>query len=60
MTNFRTDLLNRMIKVYGFENNIVIWFSTMCEQYEANEWNDNILRVLVESHEAYPQLFNEE
>lgn len=60
MTKVRADLLNRMIKLYGFENSIVIQFGKLCEQYDVNEWNDTALRVLVEAHEAHPQLFDEE
>ena len=56
----REALVDRMVKIYGFENPIVIQFCELCEKYEVNEWNDCCLRVLVESHEQYPQIFEEE
>lgn len=56
----REALVDRMVKIYGFENPIVIQFCELCEKYEVNEWNDGCLRVLVESHEQYPQIFEEE
>lgn len=50
----RDDLLNRMIKLYGFENPIVIQFAQLCESYEENEWCDKMLYLLVEAHESDP------
>lgn len=54
MTNFRENLLDRMIAIYGLENPIVIEFCRLCEKWEDNEWNDKVLRYLVEAHEADP------
>ena len=59
MTAFREDLMNRMTRIYGFENPIVIQFAQMCES-DNNNWNDMTLQILVEAHEAEPQIFEEE
>lgn len=50
----RENLMDRMIKIYGFENPIVIEFCRLCEAWESNEWNDKVLTLLVEAHEANP------
>ena len=60
MTDYRKNLLDRMIALYGFENPIVIRFCRMCEDWEDNNWNDKILWLLVEAHEADPQIFSED
>ena len=54
MTNFRENLLDRMIRIYGLENPIVIDFAEWCERWEENEWNNKALTILVEAHEADP------
>ena len=54
MTAYREHLINRLINIYGFEDPIVIQFAEMCERYADNSWNDDILRLLVEAHEADP------
>ena len=59
MTNFRENLIDRMIRLYGFENPMVIEFCRMCEDWENNQWNDKVLRILVEAHEANP-VFDED
>ena len=59
MTNFRENLIDRMIRLYGFENPMVIEFCRMCEDLEVNDWNDRELTILVEAHEAYP-VFDED
>ena len=43
-----------MIHLYGFENPMVIQFADMCERYANSAWNDEVLRLLVEAHEADP------
>ena len=53
MTEFREDLMNRMIHIYGLENPIVIQFAQMYES-DNNSWNDMTLQILVEAHEASP------
>ena len=50
----REQLMDRMIRIYGFEHEIVIAFCGMCEMYPNTEEYDMMLRVLVEWHEEYP------
>lgn len=59
MSNVRESFIDRMIMLYGFENPIVIDFCKMCEQWEENSWNDTILSLCVEAHEASP-IFDED
>jgi len=54
MTTYRENLLDRLIAIYGLENPIVIQFAQICERYANNAWNDGILWLLVEAHEADP------
>lgn len=54
MTAYRENLIDRMIAIYGFENPIVIEFAEWCERLEENEWNNKVLAILVEAHEAEP------
>lgn len=52
MTAYRENLIDRMIAIYGLENPIVIEFARLCEDWEENEWNNKVLTILVEAHEA--------
>lgn len=54
MTTYREHLVDRMTHIYGLEAPIVIQFAGMRERYENNAFNDDILRLLVEAHEADP------
>ena len=54
----REQLLNRMIRIYGFEHELVIEFASMVENEEA--YKTEILEALVKCHEAHPQLEEEE
>lgn len=54
MTTYRENLIDRMCHIYGLENPIVIEFCRLCEIWEENEWNNKVLRYLVEAHEASP------
>lgn len=54
MSNFRESLIDRMIRIYGFEHKLVIEFIKMCEAWEENDWNNRCLAVLVASHEDSP------
>ena len=51
MSNYRESLINRMINLYGYEHPAVIKFAELAEYWRGG---DNVLRVIVESHEAYP------
>lgn len=54
MTTYREQLTDRLIRLYGFENNIVIAFCELCEKWADNELNNRALTILVEAHEADP------
>ena len=54
MSAYRENLIDRMIAIYGFENPIVIEFAEWCERQEENDWNNKMLTILVEAHEAEP------
>lgn len=55
MTNdYRTNLINRMIAIYGEEDRLIKEFITVCESWEENDWNNKCLQILVEAHEASP------
>jgi hypothetical protein len=51
MTKLREELVDRMIRIYGFENPIVIQFCKLCESDQFEDWE---LKVVVESHECFP------
>ena len=54
MNTMRENLIERMVKIYGFEHPIVIRFTELCERLEDTEINDTLLRLAVEAHEKYP------
>ena len=54
MTEFRENLLTRMIHLYGMEDSLVIEFARLCEEWEDNDWNNFALEILVEAHEDCP------
>lgn len=51
MSNERKKMVDKMIKLYGFESPITIEFAELCERYSDNEWNDKMLDLLVTAHE---------
>lgn len=53
----REQLLDRMIRIYGFEHEVVIEFARMCE---SDNLTDKDLEVIVEAHEANPIGFDED
>jgi hypothetical protein len=55
----REKLIDRMIRIYGFEHDLVIQFAKLCERYADCATNDKMLAILVEAHEANP-VFDEE
>ena len=57
MTEYRESLLNRMCALYNLEHPCVVQFAQMCEEWEPNDWNDTILRILTEAHEADPFVY---
>ena len=50
----REQLIDRMIKIYGFEHEIVVAFYDVCKAFPNTEAYDRTLRVIVECHEEYP------
>lgn len=51
MTELREELINRMIRIYGYENPVVIQFCELCEKLDYTEWNNKCLTILVKAHE---------
>ena len=60
MTTYREELTDRLIRLYGFENDIVIAFCEICEKWDDDEWNNTLLTLLVEAHEADPFMEEED
>ena len=56
----REKLIDRMIRIYGFENPIVIEFCGLCENWEDTNEKDRFLEAIVKSHEEFPQLDTED
>lgn len=53
MTEYREKLIDRMIRIYGFEHPVVIHFAEMCED---SWWMDEVLETVVKSHEENPYM----
>lgn len=53
---FRKNLLDKIIAIYGMKHEITIAIAEMCERYPLNEIYDKTLAILVECHEMYPML----
>ena len=56
MNTMRKNLIDRMVKIYGFEHPVVIQFADLCERWKDTKENDKVLRIIVESHEEFPVL----
>ena len=56
----REKLIDRMIRIYGFENPIVIEFCKLCEVWGNTEDMDRLLEFIVMSHEEHPEFNSEE
>ena len=56
MNTMRKNLIDRMVRIYGFEHPSVIWFVDLCERWKDTKENDKVLRIIVESHEEFPVL----
>ena len=54
LSQFREDLLTRIIRIYGFEHEITIWFAQLLETQEENEINNKMLEKMVKCHEKNP------
>ena len=55
MNRYRESLVDRMITLYGFEHPAVINFAELAEYWRGDE---NVLRIIVESHESSPMIEN--
>lgn len=53
-TPWERNLIDRMIRIYGFEHPIVIQFAELCERMADTEYNNKALMTLVEVHEKNP------
>ena len=53
----REELLDRMIKIYGFEHEAVVAFAELVEN---NTFTDEMLEIIVKAHEAHPIMGDEE
>ena len=51
MNELREKLIDRMIRIYGFEHEIVLDFCKMCKM---DCMSDQALTTIVECHEEYP------
>lgn len=60
MSEMREQLLDRMIKIYGFEHEVAISFAHVCETYPTGDVYDGMLELLVECHEKNPVRAEEE
>ena len=50
----RENLIDRMIRIYGFEHPTVIQFAELCERMAHTEANDKALMTLMEAYEENP------
>ena len=60
LSQFREDLLTRMIRIYGFENKNVIEFCRWCEEWENTEAEDRLLEAIVRLHEGFLRFIDED
>lgn len=60
MSEYRENLIDRMIRIYGFEHKITQAFANICETYPPTEIFDNTLKALVEAHEEHPVIEEDE
>lgn len=56
MNEFREKLLDRMIRIYGFEHEIVVRFARQCERFAQTEAFDKAFETIVKFHEETPQI----
>lgn len=60
MTELRENLVDRIIRIYGFEHPIAISIAHLCETYPQGEQWDRCLTALVECHEECPYYGDDE
>lgn len=49
-------MIDRMARIYGLENPIVVQFIELCERMADTEYNNKALVTLVKVHEGNPAL----
>lgn len=54
MTEFRENLLTRIIHIYGFEHKVTIKYANILEKAPQTEKNDKDLEYIVKCLEAKP------
>lgn len=59
MNEFRKNLVNEIIKLYGLEHPITIDFAKTCESFPCGEQWDNALSTLCKAHLEYPLVFED-
>ena len=57
MSQKREELLDRMIRIYGFEHECVLSFAHLME---LDTFTDGALEAIVKAHEEYPMMAEEE
>lgn len=55
MTAYRENLVDRVIRVYGYEHFMTVRFAQMCEILDNTAENDQALAGLVQDYEKAPQ-----
>jgi len=56
MTIYREHLVDRLTRIYGPKNPIVIEFCGYCERWADSEKNDMLLALYVETEGRYPAI----
>lgn len=59
MSEFRKNLLDRVIRLYGFEHRITIGFAETCERFPDDEQWDNTLWTLCKTLLECPLVFED-
>lgn len=60
MNKLRKNLLDSMIRIYGFEHEAVVQFARACESMPDDEAHDKRLRFTVMLHQECPVMDEEE
>lgn len=50
----RENLIDRMVRIYGFNHPIVVQFIELCERMADTEYNNKTLATLIKIHEENP------
>lgn len=58
MNKNRERMLDEMIRIYGFEHEVVIEFAKLCETWELDK--DNLLEAILKAHKEFPQIEDDE